>query len=43
VGIFASGGGVGLGHVATLSGEFPTRTVYTTADPSARLVLVVGG
>lgn len=39
-GIFASGGGVGLGHVETLTGEFPARTVYTTADPTARLILV---
>jgi len=42
-GIFASGGGVGLAHIDTVSGAFPARTVYTTTDPSARLVLVVGG
>jgi len=41
-GIFASGGGVGLAHIETLNGGFPARTVYTTADPSARLILVVG-
>lgn len=42
-GIFASGGGVGLAHIETLTGEFPARTVYTTADPSARLIMVTRG
>src|SRR5690606_32626085 len=39
-GMFPSGGGLGLAHVATGSGAFAPTTSWTTADPSVRLVHV---
>lgn len=42
VGLFPSGGGVGLAHVATGGGAFAPSTIWTTADPSVRLIHVQG-
>lgn len=40
VGLFPSGGGVGLAHVTTDGGAFAPSTIWTTADPAARLIHV---
>jgi hypothetical protein len=42
VGLFPSGGGIGLAHVATGGGTFTPETVWTTADAAARLIHVQG-
>ena len=38
VGMFPSGGGLGLAHVETGTGTFTPTTIWTTADPSVRLI-----
>lgn len=40
VGVFPSGGGVGIAYVATFGGAFASSTIWTTGDPSARLIHV---
>ena len=40
VGMFPSGGGLGLAHVETGSGTFAPSTIWTTADATARLIHV---
>lgn len=42
VGMFQSGGSVGLANVDTFGGQFSSNTIWTTADPAARLIHVQG-
>lgn len=42
VGLFPSGGGVGIAYVATFGGAFSSATIWTTGDPAARLIHVQG-